>query len=775
MRTNETIVVNASASEPAAVGFKVQDIYYVLFRHKWKILILSTLGVLIGVAALFVLKPKYVSEARILVKYIRETREVTTPDGLSIRSPDSRGENIINSEIDLLTSLDLMKEVVLSVGPTNIARDVPLPDAFSAAVGMLNSGLDAASQRKSSTLYLSYKHPVPEVAGLVLSNVVASYLKLHARVHTASDALADASRQVDMKRASLAQIESELRRLKQELGIVSLEEDKRALFDQMNRLTGDILATEALLAEHRAALGTMTNAAASASATTNLAEATPPAKIPSSALAEYQAVLSKADSLARHESGLLLQFRPESTFVRAARDLIQENSAKREKLEAEYPGIAMAASASNPGAATPSRGVGPGVNSFDPTAAFAITRSLEAKLAILQDQFAKLQTNAVRISANEAQITELQRRKDLEEKQYTYHYNVLEQARVNEALDQDKISGLTVIEWPTPPVKDMKKTLQIAGGLAGGGIAFALGLAFLLELMLDQSVRRPAHVERALKLPLYISVPRLPLNGSPFPALAEPTKTKALPERSGHVSPSSRKSPDETAGAAKEPPDTEPTLEESDPNQSAVSQYAEALRDRLMMYFQLHGLNHKPKLVGVTSCGKGAGVTTVASTLAASLSETGDGNVLYVNVNPERGPSAHPFHRGKLLMGIRDALDEGTRDAARVQDNLYVVTLADPNSGRVGVIPKTLAGLVPKMKASDYDYIIFDLPPVTQTSATSKVAGLLDLNFLVLESEKTQTDLARKAIELLSESRANVAAVLNKHERYMPKKFDTDL
>ena len=44
-----------------------------------------------------------------------------------------------------------------------------------------------------------------------------------------------------------------------------------------------------------------------------------------------------------------------------------------------------------------------------------------------------------------------------------------------------------------------------------------------------------------------------------------------------------------------------------------------------------------------------------------------------------------------------------------------------------------------------------------------------------MESEKTQTDLAKKTIELLGESRANVAVVLNKHKRYLPERLDTDL
>ena len=85
------------------------------------------------------------------------------------------------------------------------------------------------------------------------------------------------------------------------------------------------------------------------------------------------------------------------------------------------------------------------------------------------------------------------------------------------------------------------------------------------------------------------------------------------------------------------------------------------------------------------------------------------------------------------------------------------------------------AGLVPQMKASDYDYIIFDLPPVTQTSATAKLAGLLDMTFVVLESEKTQNDLAKQATGLLTEARADVALILNKHHRYLPRRVDTDL
>ena len=85
------------------------------------------------------------------------------------------------------------------------------------------------------------------------------------------------------------------------------------------------------------------------------------------------------------------------------------------------------------------------------------------------------------------------------------------------------------------------------------------------------------------------------------------------------------------------------------------------------------------------------------------------------------------------------------------------------------VLPKHLMGLIPKLKASDYDYIIFDMPAVTQTSMTPRLARLMDMVLLVIESEKTNQDVAKKVISLLGESKAKVTTVLNKTHSYVPK------
>jgi len=64
---------------------------------------------------------------------------------------------------------------------------------------------------------------------------------------------------------------------------------------------------------------------------------------------------------------------------------------------------------------------------------------------------------------------------------------------------------------------------------------------------------------------------------------------------------------------------------------------------------------------------------------------------------------------------------------------------------------------MPRLKASDYDYIIFDLPPVSQTSITSRLARLMDMVLLVVESEKTNREVVQQASTWLTESGATVA------------------
>jgi succinoglycan biosynthesis transport protein ExoP len=305
----------------------------------------------------------------------------------------------------------------------------------------------------------------------------------------------------------------------------------------------------------------------------------------------------------------------------------------------------------------------------------------------------------------------------------------------------------------------LKKTLGLimAMGLLGG-----IGLAFLIELVLDRSVRRPIDLEAKLQLPLLLSIPDSTWKGAPG------RRSRALEFR-GNGRRLLRQGNE--AGASDEV--VVPEIPTWDPHHSLHPYYA-GLRDRLLTYFESKNMTRKPKLVGVTSCSKFAGVTTVASGLAASLSETGDGNVLLVDMTPGAA-TAHPFYKGKPGCGLADIFEVDKRDAALVRENLYMVCAGEANDNLPRVMPKKLTEMFPKFKASDYDYIIFDMPPVSTTSMTARLTGYLDMVLMVVESGQTNRELVKQSSALILKSQPNLTTILNKTRRYAPDWINAEL
>jgi Mrp family chromosome partitioning ATPase len=204
----------------------------------------------------------------------------------------------------------------------------------------------------------------------------------------------------------------------------------------------------------------------------------------------------------------------------------------------------------------------------------------------------------------------------------------------------------------------------------------------------------------------------------------------------------------------------------------ALRPFFEALRDRVAVH--LERISHKPKLVAVTGCSPGSGVTTLAAGLAASLSETGDGKVLLVDMNLEHG-AVHPFFRGQPSCGLLEALEKDKGQKGQVQQNLVLAAASSGNGHGGSLVPRKFANLMPKLVATDYDFVIFDMPPVSQTSVTPRLARLMDMTLMVIESEKTQVDVVRQASALLQQSKADVAVVLNKTRSYVPRRLLQEL
>jgi Mrp family chromosome partitioning ATPase len=375
---------------------------------------------------------------------------------------------------------------------------------------------------------------------------------------------------------------------------------------------------------------------------------------------------------------------------------------------------------------------------------------LQSRINVLKQQLSQIQGEAANVDEAESKISDLQRKKQIEEGNYQYFATSLEQARVDEALGPGRVSNISSIQTPTPAFKDRSQRFKTAMMMIVGGIFAGVAWAFLIEFYFDTSVKRSTEIETKLKLPLFLSIPDIRRNGAKH--LAGAAERRQLQLGSGDA------------------PDNGNLQIVAWETGSFLNPFYDALRDRLMGYFESINLTRKPKLVAVTGTDKGSGVSTIAAGLAASLSETGDGRVLLVDMNLERG-AAQQFFRGKPGCLLDDALLSEKRDNAMVQENLYVVNEGSHSEKLQRVLPKRFASLVPKLKASDYDYIIFDMPTVSQTSMTARLAGFMDMTLLVIESEKTNRDAVQQANSLLALSKANVGAVLNKTRKYVPDRL----
>jgi uncharacterized protein involved in exopolysaccharide biosynthesis/Mrp family chromosome partitioning ATPase len=640
-------------------GIQLSDVLFALFKGKWTIILCALLGIFAAAAFYFLQAPVYQSQAKLLVRYVLERSAVDPIDNTTRPNQTSKTtDSVIDSEVQILTSWDLAVQVADAIGPKRLGAP-----SKEAAARSLISGLQVTANKGSDVIWVSYKNRDPQLAPLVLQELLSRYFVKHLEVHRSAGAFDFVTQQTDQVRARLNQTEDVLKNLRNKAGIVSSASG----------------GSDALAAE-----------TADTQKELNTAQAD---------LAEQQAVVDQIGK--KKSNGWTSRKQP------------SKNS---------------------------------------PDAARALLAGKQAKVEVLKERLRDIRQRINQLSELRPQIEELERRRDMDANNYKYFAASLEKARVDEALDPSKMPNISAVQRPSPPMLDTKARDKVALGLAGGGIALGIALALLRGLVLNRTVGRPLQLETHLQIPLMLSIPysraarnghlALPPNGSqanPGAPTTRPHHSKLAPWEPGHF----------------------------------MRPYCDSIRDRLGLYFELNHLTHKPKLVGVAGFSGHAGASTLAAGLAASLSETNDGKVLLVDVN--LGPEeVHHFFKGKPAYPLNAALEPKGKMASAA-DNLYLATVGRSDTGgpaQIGL--KKFFDMMPNLKASDFDYIIFDMPSLDPTSPSWGMAAFMDKLLLIVEAEKNNRDLINRGYRKLVAERDNVAVVVNKTRSYIPKWLDAE-
>jgi uncharacterized protein involved in exopolysaccharide biosynthesis/Mrp family chromosome partitioning ATPase len=684
--------------------------------------------------------PQYKSEAELSLSVL-EAKPINVP-GEEARPMADPSVNIINTELEILQSLDLAQQVVQAMTPEKILAAVGGGADTNKAAYYVKKGLSVETTMGSSVFHITFQHPDKDVAQIALNEIIDGYFSKHFKMQGGGGVFGGfLTNETARLRDELAETDKQIQQAHSEIGVIATDDAKQVYSDQITKLRGQISSAEEDLAERQAAMKALT----SSRGETNGA---PVEKLPAEQYDAYRRICERLAILNKKEDDYLTQqgFTEENVLVKDVRRQIADAQKTRNQLEEKYPQLVTLDIPVQNASRDPAD---PANNPLNDSAQIA---ALQTKIEFLHSQLNQIWKEATNFERVEATLSELQQKKESAVANLKYFTDHLDRSHIDEALNEGKASNISIIQSPTPPLKGWStKFKKKLGMLAAGGIVAGLALAFALELFLDRSVKRSSDIENKLGLPVFISIPNMAKGASGKHNRLVGDGQRRLANASANVA--------DAEGA---------TVHSIAPwdHEHPLRRFYEGLRDRLIVYFEVRNVTHNPKLVAVTSCNHGAGVSSIAAGLAATLSETGDGNVLLVNISGERG-AAQQFYKGELGYSLDEVLDS-EKKGALVKANLYT-TVEQANGDMLPAnLPKKLSALMPKLRASQYDYIIFDMPPVNQTSATARLSGLMDQVLLVIESEKTNQDVVKQVTKLLGESKANVSTVLNKTKTYVP-------
>lgn len=279
-------IIEETIGEERTSQGSLRDLYLVFFRHKWKMVLFFLTVTVVATVGTFLVAEIYCSEARLLVRLGREsvTLDPTATTGHTIQVSQSR-QSEINSELEILKSREIVEKVVNSIGWEAFAKrpderlsvegsaremirrtrreirsasrgsrsflerlDLVDPiDEHKKAVLVVMKNLKVNVSRDSSIIIVSYEAQSPKLAQNVVAKVIDFYLEKHIAVHQTPGSHEFFLQQSNHLRNKLEKLEDELRNLKNETKISSLEEYRRVLVVRIGALEQEIEHTEAEL------------------------------------------------------------------------------------------------------------------------------------------------------------------------------------------------------------------------------------------------------------------------------------------------------------------------------------------------------------------------------------------------------------------------------------------------------------------------------------------------------------------------------------------------
>jgi uncharacterized protein involved in exopolysaccharide biosynthesis len=475
--------------ESGSQGFNLRDALVIVCKHKYKILSVFLLSIICAYIVYGMLPVRYEAKSVLMLRY---GREYTTPSVGNDQSPLRIGlAEIMNSEVSILSSKDLKETVIREIGVDKFVRKsnskaAGQVDPVQVAIIIMEKNLTVQAENHSNLLSVTYKSEDPGLAADVVNSLINYYQDKRLQILNDSKPTLFLENKVATSYKRLRDSENKLESFKQANRVYVFEDQRKTLLNYRESLDADTSGCQTRMKELREKLAVLEKEANKVAKVVS-----DPSKPETGNDAQGQLL-----TLKRKEQELLSKYKEGNPLIFSTRQemkVVEDFIAKRKK---------------DPTFAANNTSLELQRDIINTKAELA---SLEVRFTQQKQQLESLNKEIQELDLQENKVQDLRRELASNEQMYQTYSKRLEDARISDDMDLQKMTSISLVEKASAPVRPFSPTKPLGFFLlvsAIGGLGGGIVIAFLFE-SLGQGLLTPQKAEKRLDLPVLLVLPNM--------------------------------------------------------------------------------------------------------------------------------------------------------------------------------------------------------------------------------------------------------------------------
>jgi polysaccharide biosynthesis transport protein len=680
------------------------QLYWLILKRRWQWL-LGILLVSIGLSGFFILKqkPQYRAEGMLLFKSDRISSLTKVGEKIGDLESLMQQGNPLETQALILGSKPLLKEVINSLG---------LKDKKGQLLEAEDLKIKVEPIVGTDVLKASYTSENPKVAASVVNELMRVFVERNiqsnrTQVFAAGDFL---KKQLPASRQELEQSAEALRKFKDQYKVIELPQEASAAINNMAQLDEQINQASATLAEATAKgneLGEKLNLQKSQAVEITSLSQIPGVQETLGDLQKVQAKLVTEKSRYRDNHPSIVNLKEEEAGLNAllkqrtqqvlGSQQISPRSLQIGKIKEDLANQYIQINAESLG--------------------------LKQKIQTLSLIRSNYQKDLARMPNLEKNLGLLERKLNVAQENYKNLATRLQEIQVAE---KQTIGNARVVEPALVPKKAVlsKMTLILLGGGVFSGLLLGMAVAFFIDLI-DNSLKTVKETQSFFGYTILGLIPKF-----------EPSNKSVAVNLMG----------DEVSNRV---------IMASSPQTVIHKAYQ-------MLQANLKFISHrKVQTIVVTSSVADEGKSEVSANLAAVMAQTGR-HVLLIDADM-RQPMQHHLWGLINSVGLSNLIvdrDESLKAVQKITKNLSILTAGVQPPNPLALIDSDRMTSLIHAFSREYDYVIFDTPPLVDNADAAVLGKMVDGVLLVTRPGVVNSPGATAAKSLLERSEANVLGMI---------------